>query len=154
MVLLGNTSWGSWWCYWVTHLGGVYNSTITIDWEISMLKFFMLLNFRGFVQSANFFMVDVYNMDEHLKSFYRLVYYWVSGEWGIAGCSSRSDIYPGECGFVRTSFHWSLPCKFNFCVLKFHGWSRPRNYFNSEIFPIYGMVFIMPADVSILSSLY
>ena len=23
-------------------------------------------------------------------------------------------------------------------VLNFHGWSQPRNYFNSEIFPIYG----------------
>ena len=24
------------------------------------------------------------------------------------------------------------------CVLNFRGWSQPRNYFNSEIFPIYG----------------
>ena len=26
-------------------------------------------------------------------------------------------------------------------MLNFRGWSRPRNYFNSEIFPIYGINF-------------
>ena len=64
-------------------------------------KIFVLLNFRGFVQSTNFFLTtDDYNMDERLESSYRLVYYRVSGEPGIAGCSRRSDIYPGECGFA------------------------------------------------------
>ena len=52
-----------------------------------------------------FLMVDDYNMDECLESFYHLVYYQVSGEPGIAGCSSQSDIYPGECGFACASFH-------------------------------------------------
>ena len=27
---------------------------------------------------------------------------------------------------------------FFFRVFNFHGWPRPRNYFNTEIFPIYG----------------
>ena len=64
----------------------------------------MLLNFRGFVRSVKFFLtVADYNMDERLESSYRLVYYRVSGEPGIAGCSRRLDIYPGECGLVRAS---------------------------------------------------
>ena len=29
---------------------------------------------------------------------------------------------------------------FFFRVFNFHGWPQPRNYFNSEIFPIYGIV--------------
>ena len=37
--------------------------------------------------------VDNYNMDDHLESSWCLVYYQVSGEPGIAGCSRRSDIY-------------------------------------------------------------
>ena len=45
-----------------------------------------------------FLKVANYNMDERLESSYHLVYYRVSGEPGIAGCSRRSDIYPGECG--------------------------------------------------------
>ena len=35
----------------------------------------------------NFLTVDDYNMDEHLESFWCLVYYQVSGEPGTAGCS-------------------------------------------------------------------
>lgn len=33
--------------------------------------------------------------------------------------------------------HWSLLRNFFFCVCDFCGWSRSRNYFKSEIFPIY-----------------
>ena len=51
-----------------------------------------------------FLMVDGCNMDERLESSWRLVYYQVSGEQGIACCSRRSDIYPGECGLARASF--------------------------------------------------
>jgi len=67
-----------------------------------------------------------------------LVYYQVSGEPGIARCSRRSDIYLGECGLAHKLIHWS-PHNFAFRMFNFRGWSRPRNYFNSEIFPIYGI---------------
>ena len=40
-----------------------------------------------------FLMVEGYNMDGRLESSWRLVYYQVSGEPGIAGCSRRLDIY-------------------------------------------------------------
>ena len=50
-----------------------------------------------------FLMIDDYNMDERLESSWHLVYYQVSGEPGIAGCSRRSDIYLGECGLARAS---------------------------------------------------
>ena len=70
------------------------------------VKIFMLLNFRGFVQSMkSFLMADDCNMDERLESSWCLVYYQVSGEPGIAGCSHRSDIYLGECGLVRKLIH-------------------------------------------------
>ena len=47
-------------------------------------------------------------MDKLLESSYHLVYYQVSGEPGIAGCSFQLDIYLGECGlsFVQ-AIHWS-----------------------------------------------
>ena len=44
----------------------------------------------------------------------------------------------GGVDFAHTLTHSSSPQKFYFRVLNFRGWSRPRNYFNSEIFPIYG----------------
>ena len=47
-------------------------------------------------------------MDERLESSYRLVYYQVSGEPGIAGYSRRLDIYPGECGLARASLFINL----------------------------------------------
>ena len=56
----------------------------------------MLLNFPGFVRSANFLAVDDCNMDEHLESSWCLVYYQVSGNPGIAGYSHRLDIYLGD----------------------------------------------------------
>jgi len=34
--------------------------------------------------------------------------------------------------------HWWSLRNSIFCVFDFCSWSRPRNYFNSEIFPIYG----------------
>ena len=88
----------------------------------------LLINFRGFVQFVEFFLtIDSCNMDTCL------VYYQVSGEPGIASYSHRWDIYLGECGLAHKLIHWSSP--FNFI---FRGWSPPRNYFNSEISPIYG----------------
>ena len=79
---------------------------------------------------------------ERLESFYRLVYYQVSGDPRITGCSNWLDIYPWGCGLTRTSLF--IDCcrvSLNFCVLKFRGWSRPRNYVISEIFPIYSTCF-------------
>ena len=73
----------------------------TIDREIFTLKRIRVKNFRV-VKFSQFhsileilLMVDDCNMDEHLESSWRLVYYQVSGEPGIACCSRRSDIYPG-----------------------------------------------------------
>ena len=81
----------------------------TIDWEIFTLKIicvknFCVVKFLRFCSIREFLlMVDDYNMDERLESSYHLVYYWVSGEPGITGCSRQLDIYPGECGLVRAS---------------------------------------------------
>ena len=66
----------------------------------------------------------------------------------IAGCnavafrsSRRLDIYLGRCGRSRTLIFVDHCCVNVFIhVLNFRGWSQPRNYFNSEIFPIYGML--------------
>ena len=59
------------------------------------------VNFSQFRSIRNFFLtVDNYNMDERLES---LVYYRVSGETEIAGCSRRSNMYPGGFGLVRIS---------------------------------------------------
>ena len=113
----------------------------TIDREIFALKIICVKNFRvtkfSWFRSIRkiFLTVDDYNMDESLESSWRLVYYQVSGEPGITDCSHRSDIYLGG---VRTCagklIHWSLPCNYIFHVLNFCGWSRPWNYFNSEMF--------------------
>ena len=73
------------------------------------MKIFVLLKFRVVKISRFrsireiFLTVADYNMDERLESCYRLVYYRVSGEPGITGCSCRSDIYPGECGLACAS---------------------------------------------------
>ena len=81
----------------------------TVDREIFTLKIFRVKNFRVVKFSRFrlireiFLTVDDCNVDERLESSSRLVYYQVSGEPGIAPCSRRSDIYPGECGPARTS---------------------------------------------------
>ena len=80
----------------------------------------MLLNFRGLVRSANFFLtIKDCNMDERLESSWGLVYNQVSGEPGIARCSRRLDIYPVECELVCKHIHWSLPRNFIFACLIF-----------------------------------
>ena len=63
-------------------------------------------------------------LDECLENSWHLVYYQVSGEPGIAGCSCRSDIYLGECGLVHKLIHWSWPHNLIFRVLNFHDWSQ------------------------------
>ena len=40
-------------------------------------------------------------------------------------------------GSVRSSKFFCVKCFIR--VLNFRGWSQPRKYFNSEIFPIYGI---------------
>ena len=80
----------------------------------------MLLNFRGLVRSANFFLtIKDCNMDGRLESSWGLVYNQVSGEPGIARCSRRLDIYPVECELVCKHIHWSLPRNFIFACLIF-----------------------------------
>ena len=61
-----------------------------------------------------FFTVDNYNTDELLESSWRVVYYQVSGEPGIAGCSFRSDIFPGEYVDLRANLFTD-----NHCVILF-----------------------------------
>ena len=70
----------------------------TVDREIFTLKIIRVKNFRvvKFSRSRSireiFLTVDDCNINERLESSWRLVYYQVSGEPGIACCSRRSDI--------------------------------------------------------------
>ena len=79
----------------------------TVDQKIFTLKIIRVKNFRVvkflWFRSIReiFLMVDYCNMDEHLESSWRLVYYQVSGEPGIARCICQSDIYLRECGLAR-----------------------------------------------------
>ena len=81
----------------------------TVDRGILALKIIRVKNFRVITFSRFhsireiFLTVDECSMDEHLESSWHLVYYQVSGEPGIAGCSRRSDIYLGECGLAHAS---------------------------------------------------
>ena len=67
----------------------------------------------------------------------------------MAGCntvavrsSCRSDVYFGRCGRARAQLLVDYPCVNAFIhVLNFCSQSQPRNYFNSEIFPIYGTLY-------------
>jgi len=83
--------------------------TSTVDREIFTLKIICVKNvhvvkFSRFRLIREIFLtVDDYNMDEHLESSYCLVYYRVSGEPGITGCSRRLDIHPRECGLACAS---------------------------------------------------
>ena len=56
--------------------------------------------------------------------------------WGVWTCTHKV-------------IHWSSARNFIFRVLDYRDWSRPRNYFNSEIFPIYGI-----STFTIMSSSY
>ena len=66
--------------------------TTTVDWKMFTLKIICVKNYRvvkfsRFRSICKFILtVDDYNMDKRLESSYPLVYYWVSGEPGIAGC--------------------------------------------------------------------
>ena len=72
----------------------------TVDRELLMLKIicvknFCVVKFSRFRSIREILLtVGDYNMDKRLESSWRLVYYRVSGEPGIAGCSRQSNIYP------------------------------------------------------------
>ena len=79
-----------------------FDNKIFRYWEIFTLKIIHVKNFRvvkfsQFQSIREILTVNDYNMDECLESSWCLVYYQVSGELGIAGCSHQSDIYPREC---------------------------------------------------------
>ena len=113
----------------------------TIDREIFTLKIirvkiFHVIKFSRFRSIREFFLtVDNCNMDKLLESSWGLVYTTRYQE--SHGSLAVVFIYLGECGPACKLIHWSSPRNFIFHVLNFRGWSRPRNYFNSEIFPIY-----------------
>ena len=72
--------------------------------KIIRAKNFRVIKFSQFRSIREIFLtVDDCNMDKCLESSWRLVYYQVSGERGIPGCSVQSDIYLGECGRARAS---------------------------------------------------
>ena len=93
-----------------SYYGQVVDNWNTIDWEFFTLwqlvwKFFVLLKFSQFRSILKTFLaVDNCNMDKLLENSWSLVYYQVSGELGIAGCSFRLDIYLGECGLAHSLF--------------------------------------------------
>ena len=99
-------------CYYVQKLKWQF----TVDWEIFALKIICVKNFRviKFLRFRSiheiFLTVDNCNMDERLENSWRLVYYQVSGERGISGCSGRLDIYLGECGLARASLFADHRC--------------------------------------------
>ena len=74
--------------------------------KIICVKNFRVVKFSWFRSIREIFLtVDNCNMDKRLESSWRLVYYQVSGDPGIARCSCRSDIYLGECGLARKLIH-------------------------------------------------
>ena len=81
----------------------------TVDREIFALKIihvknFCVIKFSQFLSIHKIFLtVDDCSMDECQESSWPLVYYQVSGQPGIPGCSHQSDIYLGECGLARDS---------------------------------------------------
>ena len=77
------------------------------------------------------------NMDERLESSWRLVYYQVSGEPGIARCIVVDRTFNSGSVDLRASLFTDHRRVILFFAFNFRGWSRQRNYFNSEIFPIY-----------------
>ena len=101
--------------FWLETLNNVISKSCTcvystVDREIFTLKIICVKNFCAdkfllFCSIRKILTVNGYNMDEHLESSERLVYYQVTGEPGIAGCSRQSDIYIlGECGVYTHTY--------------------------------------------------
>ena len=75
------------------------------NFKIISAKNFCGVKFIRSVRSVKFFlMVDNYSMEECLDSFEHLVYYQVSAEPRIAGCSRRLNIYLGGCDLHASLF--------------------------------------------------
>ena len=64
----------------------------------------------------------------------------IAGSNAVADRSSRWSIrrYPGRCGSAHMLIRWTLLRKCFYLCVKFSWLVSMRNYFNSEIFPIYG----------------
>ena len=126
----------------------------TIDWEVFTLKIIRGINFRG-VKFSWFcaireisLTVDGYNVDEHL------VIFWCLPSTTRYNCIGRARycwlyihvhvvvVLTFTSGGVDLHAHLSIDhCHVSFfSVFNFCGWPRPRNYFNSEIFPIYSIL--------------
>ena len=80
----------------------------TVDQEIFTLKIIHVNNFLGFFFAVSFNPQTFFNSwqlqyGQAPGEFLALVYYQVSREPGIAGCSRLSDIYLWECGLVCAS---------------------------------------------------
>ena len=93
-------------------------------------------------------MVDDCNIDERLESSWRLVYYQVSGEPGITGCSRWSDIYLVGYGLARKVIHWLSPHNFIFRVFNFFAVDLyckiiilTAKFSRSTVYTIYGLIF-------------
>ena len=91
-----------------------------------MLKIICVKNFRvneflWFRSIREIFLtVNSYYIDEHLENSWRLVYYQVAGEPGIADCSRQYRTFTsGDVDFVHMLTHWSSPRNLYFHVLNF-----------------------------------
>ena len=119
----------------------------TLDRKIFTLKIIRVKNFcvDKFSQFCStrkiFLMVNGYNMDEHLESSKHLVYYQVTGEPGIAGCSRQSDIYLGMGGGWSLHAHLLIDHCYvsSIFVCLIFAVGLGREIINTEIYPIYGI---------------
>ena len=78
-----------------------YGRSGSFTLKIIRVKIFVL----SFDLQKKILTVDDCNKDECLAGFWHLVYYQVSGQPGIAGCSRHSGIYLRECGAVHKLIH-------------------------------------------------
>ena len=122
-------------CGWVmsyiTYIYPTYHRSGNFHVKHNLREKFVFLNFHCFIWSTKFF-------------WWLTIAIWMSA-WGVptgllpaTRRAKKQDIYPMECGLVHKLIHWSLLRNFIFCVFNFCGWSQLQNYFNSEIFLIYG----------------
>ena len=101
------------------------------------LSFLPLSNFRGvkfsrFCSICKIFRtVDSYNKDECLER-YR------NRQVPLAVVVDRT-FTSGCVDWPTCLFNDDCHVKFYFCALNFCDWAQPQNYFNSEIFPMYGI---------------